>query len=165
MLKCCRMPCRGQLDPNMTPTWPCLGPPEGPSDLYFAIVFEHFMFRIFLILSGLLSPPGAQHRPHMGPKKAPKSAQTWIASERKAPQKEALIRWSQTISTRLSLVKFIKAQSSYAWLCLQQYCRSIAAVLPQYCRSTVAVLPYYCCCIAAVLPQCCRSAATVLINN
>ena len=33
MLRCVKMPFRGQLDPNMTPTWPSLGPPEGQSDL------------------------------------------------------------------------------------------------------------------------------------
>ena len=33
MLRCLKMPLRGQLDPNMTPTWPSLGPPEGQSDL------------------------------------------------------------------------------------------------------------------------------------
>ena len=33
MLRCLKMPLRSQLDPNMTPTWPSLGPPEGQSDL------------------------------------------------------------------------------------------------------------------------------------
>ena len=69
------MPFRGQLDPNMTPTWPCLGPPEGQSDLYFTWLFEDFMFRFFIVLRGLKSPPRVQHRPHMGPKRIPKSAQ------------------------------------------------------------------------------------------
>ena len=37
--RCLKMPFKGQLDPNMTPTWPSLGPPEGQSDLYFTILF------------------------------------------------------------------------------------------------------------------------------
>ena len=65
---------RYQLEPNMTPTWPSLGPPEGQSDLYFTGVFEDFMFRTLIVLSGFVSPHGAQHRPNMGPKRAPKSA-------------------------------------------------------------------------------------------
>ena len=75
MLRCLKMPLRCQLDPNMTPTWPSLGPPEGQSDLYFTRYFEHSMFRIFIVLRRLRRAPGAQHRPHMGPKRAPKSAQ------------------------------------------------------------------------------------------
>ena len=78
MLRCFKMPLRCQLEPNMTPTWPSLGPPEGPSDLCFTMVFEHFMFRIFIVLRGLISPHGAQHRPNMGPKRAPKSAQKGV---------------------------------------------------------------------------------------
>ena len=49
--------------------------PEGQSDLYFTGVFEHFMFRFFIVLRGLMSPHGAQHGPNMGPKRAPKSTQ------------------------------------------------------------------------------------------
>ena len=79
MLRCLKMPLRSQLDPNMTPTWPSLGPPEGPSDLCFTMVFEHFMFRIFIVLRSLISPHGAQHRPNMGPKRAPKSAQKGVS--------------------------------------------------------------------------------------
>ena len=116
MLRRLKMPFRGQLNPNMTPTWPCLGPPEGPSDLCFTMVFEHFMFSFFIVLRGLKSPHGAQHRPNMGPKRTPKSAQTWIASERKALQQEALITRSKTISTRLCFATCIRAWSSHAWL-------------------------------------------------
>ena len=79
MLRRLKMPFRGQLNPNMTPTWPCLGPPEGQSDLYFTGVFEHFMFRIFIVLRSLMSPHGAQHGPNMGPKRAPKSAQIGVS--------------------------------------------------------------------------------------
>ena len=67
------MALRCQLDPNMTPTWPSLGPPEGPSDLYFTMVFEYFMLRAFIVLRSLMSPHGAQLGPNMGPKRAPKS--------------------------------------------------------------------------------------------
>ena len=52
---------------------------EEASDLCFTMVFEHFMFRIFIVLRGLKSPHGAQHRPNMGPKRAPKSAQIRIS--------------------------------------------------------------------------------------
>ena len=72
------MPFRGQLDTNMTPTWPSLGPPEGQSDLYFTGVFEHFMFRFFIVLRGLMSPHGAQLGPNMGPKRVPKWAQIGV---------------------------------------------------------------------------------------
>ena len=61
------MPFRGQLDPNMAPTWPSLGPPEGQSDPYFTVFFEHFLFRSFTVLRGLMSPHGAQHGPILGP--------------------------------------------------------------------------------------------------
>ena len=79
MLRRLKRPLRCQLDPNMTPTWPSLGPPEGPSDLCFTMVFEHFMFRFFIVLRGLISPHGAQHRPNMGPKRVPKWAQIGIS--------------------------------------------------------------------------------------
>ena len=39
MLSGVTMHFRCQFDPNMTPTWPSLGPPEGQSDLYFTILF------------------------------------------------------------------------------------------------------------------------------
>ena len=79
------------------------------------------MLRLFIVLRSLLSPSGAQHRPNMGPKRAPKTAQTWIASERKAPQKETPIRRPQTISTRLCFAPLIKANtatSSYGLISL-----------------------------------------------
>ena len=53
--------------------------PEGPSDLCFTMVFEHFMFRIVIVLRSLISPHGAQHRPNMGPKRAPKTAQIGVS--------------------------------------------------------------------------------------
>ena len=73
MLRRLKMPLRCQLDPNMTPTWPSLGPPEGQSDLYFTGVFEHFMFRSFIVLRGFESPHKPQHEPNMDPKRTPKS--------------------------------------------------------------------------------------------
>ena len=78
MLRCFKMPFGGQLDPNMTPTWPSLGPPEGPSDLCFTMVFEHFMFRSFIILRGVESPHKPQHSPNMGPKRTPKTPQIGV---------------------------------------------------------------------------------------
>ena len=80
MLRSLKMPLRSQLNPNMTPTWPSLGPPEGPSDLCFTMVFffYHFMFRFFIVLRGLQSPHRAQHRPHMGPKRGAKTTQMGI---------------------------------------------------------------------------------------
>ena len=74
MLRCLKMPLRCQLEPNMTPTWPSLGPPEGQSDLYFTCVFELFMFRFFIVLRGVMSRHGSQHGLNMGPKRVPKSA-------------------------------------------------------------------------------------------
>ena len=81
MLRCLKMPLRSQLYSNMTPTWPSLGPPEGQSDLYFTMFFEHFMFRFFIVLRGLMSPHKVQLGPNIsptwaprGPKNRPKSA-------------------------------------------------------------------------------------------
>ena len=77
MLRCLEMPLRCQLDPSMTPTWPSLGHPEGQSDLYFTMVFEHFMFLTFIVLRRVMSPHGAQHGPNMAPRwpqNRPKSA-------------------------------------------------------------------------------------------
>ena len=82
ILRCLKIPLRSQLDPNMTPTWPSLGPPEGPSDLCFTMVFEHFMFRTFIVLRSLMSPHGVQHRPNMGPKRTPKSTQIRVGDWR-----------------------------------------------------------------------------------
>ena len=66
------MPLRCQLEPILAPTWPSLGPSEGQSDLYFTMLFEHFMFRFFIVLRSSMSPSGAQHRPYMGPKRGQK---------------------------------------------------------------------------------------------
>ena len=50
--------------------------------------------------------------PNMGPKWAPRGPPTWIASERKAPQKETLIKRPNTISTQLCFAPLIKAKTA-----------------------------------------------------
>ena len=37
------------------------------------------MFRIFIVLRSFISPSGAQHRPYIGPKRAPKSTQMGVS--------------------------------------------------------------------------------------
>ena len=44
----CKVPLRCQLEPNMTPAWPSLGPPEGPSDLYSTMcIFTSYVSYIY----------------------------------------------------------------------------------------------------------------------
>ena len=50
---------------------PISNAPRRPSDLYFTRVFEHCMFRFFIVSRSLISPHGAQHGPQEGPQNGP----------------------------------------------------------------------------------------------